>query len=141
MRCPKCAGEMVTYERSGIHVDQCRECRGMFLDRGELERLADAESAANGWAGPSMRAPAPVSSPAADPRSDQRRDSRDDPRDDRRDGYRPDRYRGDDDDDDRYRFDRDDRDDRDDRRGRDDRGSVPRKRRGLIGELLEGFGE
>ncbi len=34
---------MRTYERSGITVDQCTECRGIFLDRGELERLVDAE--------------------------------------------------------------------------------------------------
>ena len=43
--CPKCQGGMRTYERSGVTVDQCTECRGIFLDRGELERLIDAESA------------------------------------------------------------------------------------------------
>ena len=36
---------MRTYERNGVHVDQCTECRGIFLDRGELERLIDAETA------------------------------------------------------------------------------------------------
>jgi Zn-finger nucleic acid-binding protein len=41
--CPKCQGAMRTYERSGITVDQCAECRGIFLDRGELEHLVDAE--------------------------------------------------------------------------------------------------
>ena len=41
--CPKCQGTMRTYERSGITVDQCAECRGIFLDRGELEHLVDAE--------------------------------------------------------------------------------------------------
>lgn len=49
MTCPKCTGEMRTYERSGVHVDQCRDCRGLFLDRGELERLIDLEAA---FAGP-----------------------------------------------------------------------------------------
>ena len=44
--CPKCQGRMRTYERSGVTVDQCTECRGIFLDRGELERLVDAEQ---GW--------------------------------------------------------------------------------------------
>ncbi|HVC85650.1 MAG TPA: zf-TFIIB domain-containing protein [Solirubrobacteraceae bacterium] len=34
---------MRSYERSGVQVDQCEECRGLFLDRGELERLIDAE--------------------------------------------------------------------------------------------------
>ena len=39
MECPKCHAPMRTYERNGIHVDQCTECRGVFLDRGELEKL------------------------------------------------------------------------------------------------------
>jgi uncharacterized protein len=43
LTCPKCGGEMRTYERNGVVVDQCSECRGIFLDRGELERLVDAE--------------------------------------------------------------------------------------------------
>ena len=34
---------MRAYERSGVTVDQCGDCRGIFLDRGELERLIDAE--------------------------------------------------------------------------------------------------
>jgi uncharacterized protein len=41
--CPKCGGEMRSYERNGVVVDQCTECRGIFLDRGELDRLVDAE--------------------------------------------------------------------------------------------------
>ena len=36
---------MRSYERSGLTVDQCTGCRGVFLDRGELERLVDAEGA------------------------------------------------------------------------------------------------
>ena len=36
---------MRSYERNGVVVDQCTECRGIFLDRGELERLTEAESA------------------------------------------------------------------------------------------------
>ena len=43
--CPKCGGEMRSYERNGITIEQCAECRGVFLDRGELERLIDAEAA------------------------------------------------------------------------------------------------
>ena len=59
--CPKCQGTMRTYERNGVHVDQCTECRGIFLDRGELERLVDAENAWHGApaaAGPSHAQPA-----------------------------------------------------------------------------------
>jgi len=44
MLCPKCRGIMRSYERSGVTIEQCGDCRGIFLDRGELERLADAES-------------------------------------------------------------------------------------------------
>ena len=42
--CPKCQGRLRQYERSGVTVDQCTECRGIFLDRGELERLIDADA-------------------------------------------------------------------------------------------------
>lgn len=45
LTCPKCQGPMRAYERSGIVVDQCTECRGIFLDRGEMDRLIDAEAA------------------------------------------------------------------------------------------------
>lgn len=43
LSCPKCGGAMRAYERNGITIDQCTECRGIFLDRGELERLVEAE--------------------------------------------------------------------------------------------------
>lgn len=59
MTCPKCQAAMRTYERNGVHVDQCQECRGIFLDRGELERLMDAETS---W---HARPPAGGSQPAA----------------------------------------------------------------------------
>jgi uncharacterized protein len=52
LTCPKCHGTMRTYERNGVHVDQCTDCRGIFLDRGELDRLIDAE---NSWHGDSGR--------------------------------------------------------------------------------------
>lgn len=45
LTCPKCQSPMRSYERNGITVDQCTACRGVFLDRGELERLIDAEGA------------------------------------------------------------------------------------------------
>ncbi len=41
--CPKCGSEMRSYERNGVTVDQCTGCGGLFLDKGELERLAEAE--------------------------------------------------------------------------------------------------
>jgi Zn-finger nucleic acid-binding protein len=36
---------MKTVDRTGIHIDQCEGCRGIFLDRGELEQIAGAEGA------------------------------------------------------------------------------------------------
>ncbi len=40
---------MRAYERNGILLEQCEDCRGIFLDAGELERLVDAEG--GGWSG------------------------------------------------------------------------------------------
>jgi uncharacterized protein len=54
LTCPKCHGVMRTYERNGVHVDQCSDCRGIFLDRGELDRLIDGE---NDWHGGATPAP------------------------------------------------------------------------------------
>lgn len=45
MECPKCHGAMRSYERNGITIDQCTECRGVFLDRGELDHLISMEGA------------------------------------------------------------------------------------------------
>ncbi|MGP3930368.1 TFIIB-type zinc ribbon-containing protein [Nonomuraea sp. KM88] len=35
---------MRTYERNGVHIEQCDNCRGIFLDYGELETLSRMES-------------------------------------------------------------------------------------------------
>jgi Zn-finger nucleic acid-binding protein len=45
LTCPNCHSPMRSYERNAVTIDQCTGCRGVFLDRGELERLVDAESA------------------------------------------------------------------------------------------------
>ena len=61
LTCPKCQAPMRNYERSGVTVDQCTECRGIFLDRGELERLVDADTQFHGG-GPAA-APPPTQQP------------------------------------------------------------------------------
>ena len=71
LTCPKCQGSMRRYERSGIDVDQCSDCRGIFLDRGELERLVDAE---NAWAGRNQQAPDNARPPRDYDRDYERRD-------------------------------------------------------------------
>ena len=107
LTCPKCNGAMRSYERSGILIDQCTECRGVFLDRGELDKLIDAEAEhqqAVAAAGPA----APTQSPAWG--SPQPRAYEDRYRDDDRyrgEGYRDEHHRGDRYSDDRYRHDDD----------------------------------
>lgn len=44
LRCPKDQAPLRSYERNGITIERCGECGGIFLDRGELERLLAAES-------------------------------------------------------------------------------------------------
>ena len=41
--CPACGGQLVQVERSGVRIDACRQCRGVFLDRGELEEILKRE--------------------------------------------------------------------------------------------------
>jgi len=43
---------MQTVDRYGVHIDQCQGCRGIFLDRGELEQIANAEQSYYGTAAP-----------------------------------------------------------------------------------------
>lgn len=56
MKCPKCPGMMQTYNRAGIHIEQCNQCRGIFLDYGELEQISRAETSY----APPAAAPPPV---------------------------------------------------------------------------------
>lgn len=44
MTCPKCGGQMRTVDRNGVHVEQCLNCRGVFLDFGELESITQLET-------------------------------------------------------------------------------------------------
>lgn len=40
MECPRCTGApLVEIDRDGITLDRCERCRGIWLDRGELEKL------------------------------------------------------------------------------------------------------
>lgn len=42
--CPRCDAAMENYDCSGVHIDQCVQCRGCYLDRGDLPRLIAAEA-------------------------------------------------------------------------------------------------
>ncbi|MEV0676637.1 zf-TFIIB domain-containing protein [Actinosynnema sp. NPDC050436] len=43
MICPKCQDLMRTITRGAVHIDQCDNCKGVFLDGGELEQILAAE--------------------------------------------------------------------------------------------------
>jgi uncharacterized protein len=60
LQCPKCRGTMRTYNRSGVHIEQCDSCRGIFLDYGELESLTQLEGRFAGPAAPPPPTPGPA---------------------------------------------------------------------------------
>lgn len=41
MKCPNCNVSLVMTERSGIEIDYCPDCRGVWLDRGELDKIIE----------------------------------------------------------------------------------------------------
>ena len=41
MKCPIDQAELVMSERQGVEVDYCPQCRGVWLDRGELDKILD----------------------------------------------------------------------------------------------------
>ena len=41
MKCPNCNVDLVMADRSGIEIDYCPQCRGIWLDRGELDKIIE----------------------------------------------------------------------------------------------------
>ncbi|MFM7681589.1 MAG: zf-TFIIB domain-containing protein [Bacteroidota bacterium] len=41
MNCPKCHVNLLMSERNGIEIDYCPNCRGVWLDRGELDKIIE----------------------------------------------------------------------------------------------------
>lgn len=41
MQCPVDGETLVITERSGVEIDYCPKCRGVWLDRGELDKIID----------------------------------------------------------------------------------------------------
>jgi uncharacterized protein len=123
MKCPVCDIDLQMAERQGIEIDYCPKCRGVWLDRGELDKIIDRAADEYGPRGG-----------REEPRDDERRPER-------RDEYRRDE-RGRDDDDRRDEYRRDD-----DYRRREEHYSPEeyrhkkRKKGGFLGEIFEGFGE
>ena len=42
MKCPRCGGELQEIEHHDVKIDQCTECKGVWLDAGEIELLEHA---------------------------------------------------------------------------------------------------
>ncbi len=94
MQCPACHETLVMADRNGVEIDYCPKCRGVWLDRGELDKIIDRASGAPAVAAAAAapaRAAAPIYQPeperARQPAPEQRR-SRDDDDDDYRGGYK-----------------------------------------------------
>ena len=70
MKCPNDAATLLMAERRGVEIDYCPECRGVWLDRGELDKLLEIAEVEGGGsaAAPASAAPAP---PAGAPQLDQ----------------------------------------------------------------------
>lgn len=41
MLCPVCNVDLVMSDRSGVEIDYCPKCRGVWLDRGELDKIIE----------------------------------------------------------------------------------------------------
>ena len=41
MRCPICEVDLVMTDRLGVEIDYCPKCRGVWLDRGELDKIIE----------------------------------------------------------------------------------------------------
>ena len=41
MKCPVDGTQLVMTERSGVEIDYCPQCRGVWLDRGELDKIIE----------------------------------------------------------------------------------------------------
>lgn len=52
MKCPHCNETLHMTHREGIEIDYCPECRGVWLDRGELDKLIERSEAWSGGAQP-----------------------------------------------------------------------------------------
>jgi Zn-finger nucleic acid-binding protein len=95
MRCPVDNETLVMADRNGVEIDYCPKCRGVWLDRGELDKIIER---AGGGEAPRQAAPAPAPQPQPPVYQPDPRMAPPAPQ-----GYGQRPYRHDDDDDDDYR--------------------------------------
>ena len=60
LMCPNDDAPMQTMERSGVQFDMCPSCRGVWLDRGELEKLMSAATDDGRASAPQAAPPQPA---------------------------------------------------------------------------------
>lgn len=41
MKCPNCEETLIMTERQGVEIDYCPKCRGVWLDKGELDKIIE----------------------------------------------------------------------------------------------------
>ena len=46
MKCPNCEETLVMTERQGVEIDYCPKCRGVWLDKGELDKIIEKSASA-----------------------------------------------------------------------------------------------
>ncbi|EYT55066.1 zf-TFIIB domain-containing protein [Leucobacter sp. USCH14] len=99
MNCPSDGTTLLMSERQGVEVDYCPQCRGIWLDRGELDKILERMQAESDAAPGSQYAEPRYDDYEAPRYDDRRRDSHHDDRrreghhGDRRGGYSDDRQR------------------------------------------------
>jgi Zn-finger nucleic acid-binding protein len=49
MNCPNCKTTLLITDRQGIEIDFCPQCRGVWLDRGELDKLIERSATDTRW--------------------------------------------------------------------------------------------
>lgn len=65
MQCPVCRDtQLVMSERQGIEIDYCPSCRGIWLDRGELDKIIERSGAAQATAQVPQQPPAQMQMPS-----------------------------------------------------------------------------
>lgn len=107
MKCPNCNEILLMTERHQVEIDYCPNCRGVWLDKGELDKLMDYVS---------------NQTQARDPRETQDYDRQNSYQHVQREEYRDDRY---------------DRDHRDHRDYRGQNQKYPRKKKSFLSDFFD----
>ena len=65
MSCPVCRVPLAMSDRAGIEIDYCPQCRGVWLDRGELDKIIERSAASDPAPAPAAAQPAAAPQPAS----------------------------------------------------------------------------